>query len=277
MTYIYNLQNSKKINYWHFGGKRLLLLTKNTLMKSCRNIWAGPSSPHLDKTKSGSPTLLLMEVLKSGGDPVWTKPKKRLFFLRRASLAHLVCIVLLVGLGTKWILKTNIWPKFKFWAKLGHFWAKIQIFAKGTKSFGTNIAEKHHSTFFALFFGWAWDQMGQKWRVWAKNPFFLGERVKPLAPSHQGTNWDTSFVLKTLTSEAPIGQLGRTCTILTRKFGYLGPKVNFSFGNRIFCQQDISPVYPGLQLFRPYHPPKNCCFGAHPCFWLVSLHYYKYP
>ena len=49
MGYAYNLKNSLKD--WHFEGNRLLLLTKNALMKRCQKIWAGPSPapPHLDK------------------------------------------------------------------------------------------------------------------------------------------------------------------------------------------------------------------------------------
>ena len=40
----------------------------------------------------------------------------------------------------------------------------------------------------------------------------------------------------------------RKCAISTQKFGYLGPKVNFLYGNPDFCQQGISPVCPGLKL-----------------------------
>ena len=32
-------------NYFHFGGNRLLLLTKNALKKRCQKIWVGPSPP----------------------------------------------------------------------------------------------------------------------------------------------------------------------------------------------------------------------------------------
>ena len=37
-------------NYWHFGGTRLLLLTKDALIKWYQKIWAAP--PHLIWTKS---------------------------------------------------------------------------------------------------------------------------------------------------------------------------------------------------------------------------------
>ena len=58
----------------------------------------------------------------------------------------------------------------------------------------------------------------------------------------------------------------------SRPIGYLGQKwVNFLYGNRNFCQQSISPVYPG-QLSHSDHPKKipfpsyRSFFGAHPCF-----------
>ena len=41
--HVYNLKKSS--NYWHFGGNRLHLLTKNALMKRCQKNWAGPSPP----------------------------------------------------------------------------------------------------------------------------------------------------------------------------------------------------------------------------------------
>ena len=52
---------------------------------------------------------------------------------------------------------------FEVWT-LTVFGPKIQIFTGGSKSFGTNITEKHLATLFALFFGRAWDQMGQNLR-----------------------------------------------------------------------------------------------------------------
>ena len=50
--------------------------------------------------------------------------------------------------------------------------------------------------------------------------------------------------------------------ILTQKFEYLGPKVIFLYGNRDFCQQGISQVYPGLQLSHSDHSKKNINFRA---------------
>ena len=38
-------------------------------------------------------------------------------------------------------------------------------------------------------------------------------------------------MLKTLTGAAQIGRGGQKCAILTHKFEYLGPKVNFLYGN----------------------------------------------
>ena len=49
---------------------------------------------------------------------------------------------------------------------------------------------------------------------------------------------------------------------LTPKFGYLGQKVIFLYGNRDFCQQGISQVYPGLQLSHSDHSPIKFHFQA---------------
>ena len=50
MLYINNLKTVESSNCWHVGGNRLLLLTKNALMKRWQKIWAGP--PPLIWTKS---------------------------------------------------------------------------------------------------------------------------------------------------------------------------------------------------------------------------------
>ena len=44
------------------------------------------------------------------------------------------------------------------------------------------------------------------------------------------------------------------------KFGYLGQKVNFLYGNHDFCPQGISPVYHWLQYSHWDHPQKDFCF-----------------
>ena len=65
---------------------------------------------------------------------------------------------------------------------------------------------------------------------------------------------------------------------MTQKFGYLGPKVNFLFWNRDFCQQGISPVLRGLQLAHLDQPQKNSVselwvfFCGSPWFLAVSGH-----
>ena len=43
MAHVNNLKNS--LQYWHFGGNRLLLLTKNTLMKRWQKSRQGPPPP----------------------------------------------------------------------------------------------------------------------------------------------------------------------------------------------------------------------------------------
>ena len=43
---------------------------------------------------------------------------------------------------------------------------------EGSKSFGTQITKKHLGTLSALFFGRAWEKMGQKCQYLAKNASF---------------------------------------------------------------------------------------------------------
>ena len=75
-----------------------------------------------------------------------------------------------------------------------------------SKSFGTNTPENHLDNLFALFFGQALDQMGQKCRYLAQNAsfgpnfavfgpeiqFFWAQGVKILVPSYQDSN-ETPF------------------------------------------------------------------------------------
>ena len=93
-----------------------------------------------------------------------------------------------------------------FWTKFGRFWAKNSNFFGESKSFGTNITENHLDNLYALFFGQALDQMGQKCRYLTKNAslgpnlaifgpeiqFFWGHGVKILVPSYQDSN-ETPF------------------------------------------------------------------------------------
>ena len=62
--HVYNLKKSS--NYWHFGGNRLHLLTKNALMKRCQKNWAGPSPP-LIWTKSKRTAAFFWDVLGEDG------------------------------------------------------------------------------------------------------------------------------------------------------------------------------------------------------------------
>ena len=65
---------------------------------------------------------------------------------------------------------------------------------------------------------------------------------------------------------------------MTQKFGYLGQKVNFLYGDRDFCQQGISQVYPGLQHSHSDHPKQisvsklGVIFRGSPLFLAVSGH-----
>ena len=60
----------------------------------------------------------------------------------------------------------------------------------------------------------------------------------------------------TSTPRATTFPLDPTCAFVTQKFGYLGQKVNFLYGNRDFGQQVISQVYSGLKLSHLDHPGK---------------------
>ena len=125
------------------------------------------------------------------------------------------------------------------------------------KSFGTHNTEKPPGQLVRIVF---WSGIGsngpkmmifgQKCHYWAKFGPFWGGRNKTFNILISGSQRDTFFVLKTLIGAAPIGRQGQKCAFPNRKFGYLGPKVNFLYGNCDFFQQGISPIYPGLQL--PY-------------------------
>ena len=57
-----------------------------------------------------------------------------------------------------------------FGQNLAIFGPKIQIFLGVRKSFCTNITENHQDNLSALFFGQAFDQMGQNAHIWPKMP-----------------------------------------------------------------------------------------------------------
>ena len=82
----------------------------------------------------------------------------------------------------------KIWP---------FFGQKFYFFREGVKVY----VPTYQKTSFALFFGWAWDHMGQKNKNWLKmqisdqiwpllgpKNIFWGEGVKLLVLSYQGTN-----------------------------------------------------------------------------------------
>ena len=71
------------------------------------------------------------------------------------------------------------------------------IILGGSKIFGTHISENHQGTLFALFFGQAWNQMGQKGQYlvqndqkcmcWAKFGRFWDKIQIFVVPTHQKT------------------------------------------------------------------------------------------
>ena len=58
-------------------------------------------------------------------------------------------------------------------------------------------------------------------------------------------------------SNWPLG--AKMCLCESERFG---AKSQFLYGDRDFCQQGISQVYPGLQLSHSDHPQKNFRFRA---------------
>ena len=94
----------------------------------------------------------------------------------------------MVGHSTKCAKNGNIWPKMTknadFGPNLAVFGPKILIFMGVSKSFGTNITENHKENLFALFFGHAFDQMGQKCRYLAQNASF-GPNLAVFGPKIQ--------------------------------------------------------------------------------------------
>ena len=92
--------------------------------------------------------------------------------------------------------------------------------------------------------------LGQIWPFLGLKSNFLGAGSKTFGALISGNQWDTSFVLKTLTSEAPTGRYTRKSAILTQKFGYWGQKSFFLFWNlkrRILAQNPI--FYLGNPIF----------------------------
>ena len=61
--------------------------------------------------------------------------------------------------------------KCQFWAKFGRFWAKnLNFYWKKQKFVLVPTLRKNHlRILFALFFGQAWDEMGQKYKYLAQN------------------------------------------------------------------------------------------------------------
>ena len=102
---------------------------------------------------------------------------------------------------------------------LAVFGPKILIFMGVSKSFGTNITENHFGNLSALFFGQAFDQMGQKCQYMAENAS-SGPNLAVFGPKIQlfggreynfwypcvGNPIRHLFVLKSLISEAQIGR-----------------------------------------------------------------------
>ena len=164
--------------------------------------------------------------------------------------------------------KVNIWPKksrfgqkCKFLTKLGRFMAKNPIiFGRKQKFWYTLNGKNTWVPYLHCFFSQATDQMGKKCWNLAKNASFghnlaifwpnahlFEEGSKIFATLITGNQWDTCFVLKTLTVEAPIGRWGRKSEIWI-----FGAKSHFF----VLESEGISPVNQGPQLSYLDHPGK---------------------
>ena len=125
---------------------------------------------------------------------------------------HLIRIIFWSGMGSNGPQMPIFGQKKQFWAKLGRLWAKIPNFC-GSKVSVPTKRKNHLGNLSTLFFGRAWDQMGQKCRYLAKFDCFWGRLSKTFGILISGNQWDTFSVLKTLTGAAPIGRQGRKCAI----------------------------------------------------------------
>ena len=87
---------------------------------------------------------------------------------------HLIRIIFWSGMGSNGPQMPIFGQKKQFWAKLGRLWAKIPNFC-GSKVSVPTKRKNHLGNLSTLFFGRAWDQMGQKCRYLAKFDCFWGE------------------------------------------------------------------------------------------------------
>ena len=97
--------------------------------------------------------------------------------LIRKPLRHLVRIVLLVGLGIKWIRKAKIWPKMikkcQYWATFGRFCAQRPTFNESKSKFWYPYNRRStQAPCLHCFIGRASDQMGPKCQFLAQNASF---------------------------------------------------------------------------------------------------------
>ena len=192
---------------------------------------------------------------------------------------HLVRIDFWSGMGRngqKMPIFGSKWPKMHI---LGQ---KSYMFMRVSKSCGTHRSNGPNMPIFGQKCQF-WAKIG---RFWAKNPIFGGERVKLLVPSYQETKETPFLCWKHWSVRLQLAARGKNVLFSPKNFD-MGQKVNFLHGNSDFCQQGISPLYPGLQLSHSESPKKNFRFRARGHFWgltpvfgrfgLVSRERYKYP
>ena len=177
------------------------------------------------------------------------------------------------------------WPQMHiFGPMLAVFGPKILIYHGSNQKFwypyNGKITKAHCLHCFLVGHGTKWAKNANIWpnmpllgKIWT----FLGGWSKTLGTLLSGNQWDTHFMLKTLTDAAPIG-CKRQLQFWPENLDTWGQKSIFLFLNRDIFQQGISPLHPGLQLSHSDHLEKISVsklwtiFWGSPLFLAVSGH-----
>ena len=121
--YTYNLKKTVlSSNYWHIGGNRLPLLTKNALMKRCQKFWAAPPPSFEQNLKEQQfflvkPSLRLNKIISNRWWEMQKRQKKieivrrcdRLLFMTTGSLPQLDGVGWLFMILTKFSKSQREW------------------------------------------------------------------------------------------------------------------------------------------------------------------------
>ena len=122
--------------------------------------------------------------------------------------------------------------KWQFWAKFGNLCSRNPIFYRRKQKTQRKTIYVPCLRCFLVGHGTKWIKNAIIFSQQCQGRFlakkhFLGGGSKTFGIPISGNQWDSSFVLKT--SWGSNWSLGTKCAILTLKFEYLRPKVNFCF------------------------------------------------